>query len=287
MKSVTIAFIVMLATSSAFADIKTEEAEFGEHGYKSMRAIHEQTCSCKEDGNCRLKVTRAELKEQLERYTETSKTLVPRAWPELTKKFASMTTADARAYGERLGKDYLDTLPRKSVLLWMRMLASCWGTSTEPSNADSEQPAKDTPHDGSLSKRGEVMDMRNGKIDEASGIAVFVQGCRKTVEDKAKAGPLCSCFADYLRLSPPSVINTFRAASESGDVSELKQLPGLSKCAQWLTDGAEGRGPFVRKGMKSSTDVEAAFTRCRTKMTKGQPTPSGIVFCNRFVATSN
>lgn len=38
--------------------------------------------------------------------------------------------------------------------------------------------------------------------------------------------------------------------------------------------------------MKSSVDVEAAYMRCRTTMTKGKEEPSGVVFCNRLVATS-
>ena len=277
---------LLLVSRTATADRAREEEEFGAYGYKSMRAIFDQTCSCKEDGNCRLVVTRSELREQLKRYAKSIETVMPRLWPELTKVFAGMSTAEARQYGERLGQRYVQGLPRKDLLLWMRMLTTCWGTSNDKAS-DEGGPAvdDDTPHDGSLSKRGEVMDLRNGKLDEASGIAVLLSGCRKTADNNPNAGPFCGCFADYLRVSPPYVIRTLREGSATGDVSAVRALPGVQTCTDWIADGASGRNPFLKKGMKSSIDVEAAFTRCRTKMTKGKG-PSGIAFCNRLVATA-
>lgn len=282
-----VVLMVLLISSIAGADLRSEEREFAEHGYKSMRALHEQTCSCAQDGNCKLKVTRAELKAQLQRFSESLPTMVAHLWPELTKKFSSMSTPDVRAYGERLGKDHLDSLPRDTVLLWARMLSSCWGMSAEPKTTPTAAtPDKEVPHDGSLSKRGDVDDMKNGKLDEASGIAVFVQGCRGSAKDNPNAEPFCGCLSDYLRISPPSIIRVLQRDSETGDLSKIIELPGVKRCTKWVIDGVQGTNPFLKKGMKSSLAVEVAFSRCRTTLTNGKPTPSGIIFCNRFVATT-
>lgn len=273
-------------TTNAYADLASEEREFGEFGYKSMRAIHDQTCSCKADGNCQLKVTRDELREQLKRYTKSLETMIGRVWPELRKKFASMSEADARKYGERLGQDHLNRLPRKEMLLWAQMLSTCWGASAEPTDPLPSTAKTDLPHDGSLSKSGTINDMKNGKLDEASGITVFMQSCRNGAPNNPNAAPFCGCLSDYLRVSPPSVIRVLNASSQTGDGSALLALPGVKRCTDWVTGGAHGNNPFVRKGVKPSVDVEAAFLRCRTTMTNGKPTPSGLVFCNRLVASS-
>jgi hypothetical protein len=283
--------LVLVAASVARADLKREEQEFGEHVYKSMRTIHDQTCSCKDDGNCMLKVSREELKAELDRFSESVKTVVPRLWPTIASKMASMSTEDARAYGERLGQSYLDRLPRKEVLLWARMLSSCWGTSQAPAEArsephDDDDTEDDSPHDGSLNKSGEINDLRNGKLDEASGIATFLQGCRKTSRENPNGPPFCACLSDYLRVSPHSVIRVLKESSETGDASKLVALPGVTRCRKWVMEGSVEPRPFLRKGMKSSVDVETQFVRCRTTMTKGKPTPSGVTFCNRVVATT-
>jgi hypothetical protein len=270
-------------TSTPSADLEREEREFGEYGYKSMRAVVEQSCSCGKDGACTLKISRVELRDTLSRFTDSLKTTMPRLWPELTKKMESMSTADGKAYGERLGQEHLNRLPRDEVLLWSRMLTSCWQTSAEPRKA---APTSSKPHDGSLDKSGDISDLKNGKMDEPGGIAEFVASCRRSTQGNPNADPFCGCLSDYLRVSPPSVIETFRRASETGDASEMRDLPGVKRCTNWLTTGGEVPNPFLRKGMKSSLDVERAFARCRTQLEKGKTSPSGIVFCNRLVATT-
>lgn len=277
------------AARSAPTDFKGEEREFGEHAYKLMRAVHDQTCTCKEDGNCKLSVTRDELAAQLRRYSETMQRMMPRLWPSIAKRMEAMSTQDARAYGQRLAQEYLDTLPRRDVLAWARMLSSCWGTSQEPAagRAPTREPRRtiDKPHDGSLGRTGEIHDLSNGKLDEASAIATFLASCRGNAADNATAEPFCGCVSDYLRVSRPSVIHVLQDASTSGDVSALLELPGVKRCTQWVADGARGRSPFLRKGMKASRDVAASFARCRATKSQGTSTPSGVVFCNRLVAT--
>jgi hypothetical protein len=271
------------------SDITREESEFGEQGYKTMRAIHEQTCQCGRDGNCKLKVSRDELRAELARYTESLKTTAPRLWPALTKKMESMSTAEARVYGERLGQDYVNGLARDEVLLWSRMLSTCWGASAEPTRPTGSKAravGADVPHDGSLDPSGEITDMKNGKMDEPGGVAVFVQGCRRTGGDNPNIDPFCGCLCDYLRVSKPSIIQILRRASKTGDASEMRSLPGVKRCTTWVTDGADGRNPFLKQGMKSSLSVEASFSHCRTSMEKGRGSPEGIVFCNRLVATA-
>ncbi|HWO18907.1 MAG TPA: hypothetical protein VNO30_09025 [Kofleriaceae bacterium] len=282
--------LVTLGTGQASADLADEEREFGEHVYKSMRAIHDQTCTCKDDGNCKLSVTREELAAQLRRFQETIPTMAPRLWPAVTKKMASMSTKEADAYGERLGQAYLTLLQRKEVMVWARMLSSCWGASKDPPVPNASKPAqrvqKDTPHDGSLDRSGEIHDLKNGRLDEASGIAAFLDSCRGKAVDNPNVEPFCGCLSDYLRVSPPSVIRVLQDASATGNVTELLELPGMKRCTRWVTDGARGKSPYLREGMKASATIEVAFHRCRTSMSNGKPTPSGIVFCNRLVATS-
>lgn len=277
--------VLIFLAKVAHADLRTEEREFGEYSYKSLRAIHDQACSCKPDGNCQLKVTREELRRMLLRYTEALPTVVPRLWPELTRKLASMPTADASVYGERLGEDYLNTLPRDVVLLWARMLTSCWSVSADVKKPIAVQLSvgKDIPHDGSLSKRGVVNDLHNGKLDEASGIAVFLQGCRKSAQDNPNAEPFCGCLGDYLRVSSPSVIQVLKDSS-NGDVSKLLALPGVKRCIKWIGDGGPANNPYLRDGMMSTIDVELAFLRCQTTVSS-KPVSERIVFCNRLVAT--
>lgn len=284
--------LVVLFAATANADLRSEEREFGEHAYKSMRAIHEQTCSCVKDGNCKLKVSRADLRAELKRYEDGLETMLPHLWPELTKKFASMTTAEARAYGERLGQAYLDTLPREDVLLWARMLSSCWSaspdvTASSPGADTSEKSRKqDTPHDGSLDKSGGVTDLKNGKMDEPGAVAEFFESCRKSAKDSPVADAYCGCLGDYLRVSPPSTIEILRQAGDSGDATKVRQLIGFRRCSEWSLDGAHGVNPFLRKGMKSTFDVASGFARCRTNMTKGRDPSTGMEFCNRLVATT-
>lgn len=286
----TILLVTFATERFALADLRDEEREFGEHSYKSLRAIHDQTCTCKDDGNCKLSVTRAELAAQLRRYSEALQTMTPRLWPALTKKMSSMSAKEAGVYGERLGQVYLDMLPRKEVMLWARMLSSCWGVSKDsavpPASESTQHERKDTPHNGSLDKSGEVHDLKNGRLDDASGIATFLKSCRGQVTGNPNAEPFCNCLSDYLRVSRPSVIRVLQAASTTGDVSELLKLPGVKLCTQWVGDGARGKSPYLNQGMKASSTIEVAFHRCRTTMSNGKSTPSGIVFCNRLVATS-
>lgn len=132
MRMLLVVAAVVFLTDTASADLASDEREFGEYFYKSLRTVHDQTCTCKGDGNCRLTVSRDDLREQLRRLNETAATMVPRAWPDLAKKFAALSPSEARALGQAMGQAYLLTLPREDVLLWMRMLSSCWGVSAEP-----------------------------------------------------------------------------------------------------------------------------------------------------------
>lgn len=274
----TLLVLVVCWSSIASADLASEEKGFGAWGYKAMRDVHSRTCTCKPDGSCTLKVSRDELATQLRKFTEAVNAEIQKSWPVLGKKMSAMTDADARAYGADVAKRYIATLPRTEADAWNRMVNTCWAP---PSDA-SRSPEPDAPHDGSLDASGKTDDLTDGKLDEASAIASFMKSCRAS--GGARVAPFCGCISDYLRQSPPSAIRVAVAATSSNDTTEFEKLPGVTTCNKWFADGARGRNPFAKKGMKLSTAVEASFNRCRTTP-KGKPEDTGVTHCNRHVAT--
>ena len=271
------AVVLVVWGSLAWADLASEERAYGEWAYKATRAVHDKTCTCNKAGDCTVKVSRDELGAQFRQFGESMKAELSK-WPVLFKKMSAMNEADAHKYGAEVGKRYLDSLPKDEVVKWTRMAATCWPQSDPAPAADG-----DAPHDGSLDRTGTTDDLTDGKLDEASAIASFMQSCRKS--GGTTVGPFCGCLGDYLRQSPASVIRLAIEASTSGNTTEFEKLPGVTKCGKWFADGARKSHPFAKKGMKLSVAVEAAFTKCRTTMAKGKVDATGVTFCNRHVAT--